>query len=322
MTSDRAVVVATLLSGMVLLISMAVILLLRQAAARAMVLRVQTVTGIGPTEPGAARNVAPNGMVDILRRLGDRIRNSKALYSEADIAAIESMLVAGGFKARQVLPIALGAKLAFFILAVFGAILFGVVEHLPFSQRVLAVALALPVGLMGPEFVLRMLRRPYVRSVRRGVSDALDLLVVCTEAGMGLESALQEVTREMRHSNPAIASTLATLLDELRVLPDRREAFQNFGRRSGVEGIRRMATILGQTLQYGTPLGQALRAMANELRRERMVRLETKAVRLPALLVFPLIAFILPSLFVALMGPTMLRLLDLLTAAGSGHLGH
>ena len=319
MTSDRAAVVAALLSGMVLLVSIAVVMLLRQAAARAQFLRVQTVTGIGPTDPGVARNAPSIGMVGILRRLGERLRNSKGLYSETDIAAIERMLVASGFKARQLLPIVLGAKAAFLILAVFGAILYGLVGHLTFAQRALAIALALPVGIMGPEIVLRMLRRPYVRSLERGVSDALDLLVVCTEAGMGLESALQEVTREMRYSNPAIATTLATLLDELRVLPDRREAFQNFGRRSGVEGIRRMATILGQTLQYGTPLGHALRAMANELRRERMVRLEAKAVRLPALLVFPLIAFILPSLFVSLMGPTMLRLLDLLHAAGSGH---
>ena len=79
-----------------------------------------------------------------------------------------------------------------------------------------------------------------------------------------------------------MATALATLVDELRVLPDRRQAFANFGERSGVEGLRRMAAIIGQTLQYGTPLGQALRAVAGELRRERMTRLEAKAVRLPA----------------------------------------
>jgi tight adherence protein C len=258
-----------------------------------------------------------NGVTGFLRRVGEWMRGSKGLYSQADIAALEGMLVAAGFKAKQVLPILLGAKVAFLVLVVLGAILFGVIEHWAVALRLLAIGGGCVVGLMGPELALRLIRRPYVNAVRRGVADALDLLVVCTEAGMGLESGLQEVTRQMRTSNPAIAATLGTLLDELRVLPDRREAFQNFGRRSGVEGIRRMATVLAQAMQYGTPLGQSLRVMANELRRERMIELEAKAIRLPALLVFPLIGFILPSLFVALMGPTMLRLIDMLRAAAT-----
>jgi len=103
---------------------------------------------------------------------------------------------------------------------------------------------------------------------------------------------------------------LSTLLDELRVLPDRREAFANFGRRSGVEAIRRLATMLGQTLNYGTPLADALRAVSADLRRERMLALEAKCARLPALLVLPLIIFIMPALFIVLAGSPVLRLLD------------
>ncbi len=162
------------------------------------------------------------------------------------------------------------------------------------------------------------MRRPYVKALQRGIADALDLLVVCAEAGMGLESAIEQVAREMRGSNRAMSSALSTLLDELKVLPDRREALTNFGKRSGVEGLRKTSAILAQTLQYGTPLGQALRAVANELRRDRAVRFEEKAVRLPALLVFPLILFILPCLFIVMGASAMMRVFDVLHTISPG----
>jgi tight adherence protein C len=97
------------------------------------------------------------------------------------------------------------------------------------------------------------------------------------------------------------------------MLPDRRKAFANFGNRSGVEGLQRLAAMLGQALQYGTPLSQALRGVANELRHERMNKLEEKAVRLPALLIFPLIFFIMPSLYIVLLGTSFLQLYDALS---------
>ena len=98
------------------------------------------------------------------------------------------------------------------------------------------------------------------------------------------------------------------------MLPDRRQAIMNLGLRSGADGLKRLAAILAQTMQFGTPLTQGLRAVAAELRRERMTALEAKAARLPALLVLPMILFIMPCLFVVLMGPSMLRLMDALSA--------
>jgi len=105
----------------------------------------------------------------------------------------------------------------------------------------------------------------------------------------------------------------------MRVLPDRRDAFRNFADRSGVEGARRVATMLGQSMQYGTPISRALRTVVVDLRRERMVALEAKAVRLPVLLVLPLILFIMPSLFIVLVGPAMLHLMGSLHAAIMTH---
>ena len=163
-----------------------------------------------------------------------------------------------------------------------------------------------------------LLRRRYMAALRRGIPDALDLLVVCSEAGMALESALEHVSVEIQHSNPPVAVALAKLLDELLVLPDRREAFRNFGDRTGIEGAKRLATMLGQAMQYGTPLSQVLRTIAVDLRRERINALETKAARLPVLLVMPLILFIMPSMFIVLAGPAMLQLATTLHVLAHG----
>ena len=129
---------------------------------------------------------------------------------------------------------------------------------------------------------------------------------------MGLESALEHVSREMRHSNVPMALALGRLLDDMRVLPDRREAFRNFAEGTGVQGARRVATMLSQSMKYGTPLSQALRSVATDLRRERMISLEAKAAKLPAMLTLPLIVFIMPTLFIVLIGPAILHLGDIM----------
>jgi tight adherence protein C len=180
------------------------------------------------------------------------------------------------------------------------------------SHKLIIVFLALPLGLMGPDWIIAFLRRPYLAALRRGVPDALDLLVVCSEAGMGLESALEHVSHEIGYSNPAMSLALGNMLSDMRVLPDRRDAFRNFADRTGVEGARRVSSMLAQSVRYGTPLSQALRAVALDLRRERMVALEARAVRLPVLLTLPLILFVMPTLIIVLTGPAILHLMDTL----------
>jgi tight adherence protein C len=173
----------------------------------------------------------------------------------------------------------------------------------------MVVAMALVLGVLGPNWVLRFMRGPYLKTLRKGLPDALDLMVVCGEAGLGLESAVNRVAHELEHSNPAVAREFATLSHELRMLPDRRDALARMGERTGLEGYRRLGATLSQALRYGTPLTQALRVLAAEMRQERMVAMEEKAARLPALLVMPLILFIMPSLFIVLVGPSALQLM-------------
>lgn len=308
MTPDR-LLAAWLVGGAGACALAAALLLLREARAREVETHVLAVASGRSTSAlswrlGTARNV--------VRAIGDRVITGTRLYSKKDIALLRDMIAASGRDPRHTLPLLLGGKLVLTLVCPLLAFMYGDMVPVSAMTRLALIAASVPVGMMIPEAVLRWLRRSHAAALDRGVIDALDLLVVCCEAGLALESALDRVSQEMRLANPAIAAALDSLLNELRVLPDRRDALANFARRAGVESLRRLATVLAQTLQYGTPLGQALRAIGSELRRERMIRLEERAAKLPAKLVLPLILFILPCLIIVLVGSSFLRLLDTL----------
>jgi tight adherence protein C len=311
MNQDHLLLVYGLMAGLILFVALAAVMLWREARLQDLEARVlQAATGSAGAERPNQNAPLLGRLVRMLHDLGERIRRGGRLYSQEDLAGIEGAIAAAGLNPKRVLPVVLGGKVALMVLLPLSAILYTIVADASLQTRVVSIIGAAAAGMMGPDWVLNMLRRPYVKALRRGVADALDLMVVCTEAGMGLESALEQVAREMRHSNPPMATALTGLLDELKVLPDRRQAFENFGKRSGVDGLQRLATMLAQSMQYGTPLSQALRAIATELRHERTLRLEEKAAKLPAKLVLPLIVFILPSLFIVLVGSAFLRLFD------------
>lgn len=301
----------------VLVLGGASVLMLRDTAVKGLEERVVAAThGRAARDPMAA--VPLVGLRRLLHWIGRTIRGNTKLYSERDILVLEGMIAGGGMNPATVLPVVLGIKAVLMVAIPVLALVYANAMDYPIGKQFITLCIALPIGVLGPEWVLTWLRRPYLAALRRGIPDALDLLVVCTEAGMGLESSLQHVSTEIRHSNPAVSVALAKLLDELLVLPDRREAFRNFGDRTGIDGARRLATMLGQSMQYGTPLSQVLRTVAVDLRRERMTALETKAARLPVLLVMPLILFIMPSMFIVLAGPAMMKLTDTLHAVARG----
>ncbi len=150
--------------------------------------------------------------------------------------------------------------------------------------------------------------------IERQVPDALDLLVVCTEAGLSLDSAIQRIGKELGFTAPELAFELSVTSAELSLLPDRRTAIANLAKRTGSPSLRVLTTALVQTERYGTPIAQALRILSNEMRDQRMLRAEAKAARLPAIMTIPLIVFILPTLFVVIIGPALLQIYDILLA--------
>jgi tight adherence protein C len=248
----------------------------------------------------------------MLHAVGAWVMRGGKLYSSKDLVGLETMIAVSGYNPRRVLPVVVGGKVMLTILIPAIAAAWCYIANVTPKTRIEVIGAAIPLALLAPEWILSAIRRPYANALSRGVIDALDLLIVCSEAGLGLESAIERVARELRFANRPTAMALDGLLDELRVLPDRRDAFANFARRTGVDGMQRLATMLAQSQQYGTPLGQALRSVAADLRRDRLVAMEARAAKLPAKLVMPLILFVMPCLIIILVGSAFLRLFDFL----------
>lgn len=251
-----------------------------------------------------------------LLRLIDLSGLVRFLASPQDRVQIERGLAPFGVPTAAAAPLLVVVKLVFLLGAPAGALAWHELSGREGSALATGL-LGLAAGVMAPNLLLGQLRKRRIATLNRGLADALDLLVVCAEAGLGLESAIDRVAADMRRSNPAMAMEFAVLAQEMRLLPDRSAAMERFAERAEVDGLKRLAATLSQALRYGTPLGQALRALAADERNQRMIRLEEKAARLPALLVLPLIMFILPPLFIVLVGPAMIQLLDSLGAIAS-----
>jgi len=147
-------------------------------------------------------------------------------------------------------------------------------------------------------------------AIRKGLPDALDLLVICAEAGLTVDAAFSRVARELGKAYPELGDEFALTSIELGFLTDRRAAFENLANRIDLDAIRGVVTTMIQTEKYGTPLASALRVLAAEFRNERMMRAEEKAARLPAIMTVPLILFILPTLFVVILGPAACAMSD------------
>ena len=201
------------------------------------------------------------------------------------------------------LPFAFGAAAAF---AIYGI---GIIDVPPLFQLMLAM-LCVVIGAYVPEAFVKNAIQKRRKLIQKGLPDTLDLLVICAEAGLALDAALTRVSREMERSCPEVADEFGLTAVELGFLPDRKQALKNLIKRVQLPSIRGVVNTLMQTEKYGTPLSQALRVLATEYRNERMLKAEEKATKLPALLTLPLIVFIMPTLFIVLLGPAILRAID------------
>ena len=166
------------------------------------------------------------------------------------------------------------------------------------------------IGFFAPIVYLRNAAAKRAKNIKLALPDGLDLMVICAEAGLSLDATLARVSRELGHGNSELAEELAMTAAELTFLPERRMAFDNLNARTNSDGIRAVVNTLQQTAKFGTPLAHSLRILSAEMRQARMTRAEEKAARLPALLTVPMILFILPTLFIVLLGPAALGIID------------
>ena len=187
---------------------------------------------------------------------------------------------------------------------------------LPLMARVTATMAAAVIGFYAPNIYLSNVIAKRQQSIMQAFPDALDLLLICVEAGMSIESAIQKVSQEIGGSSIELAEELSLLSAELSYLPERRQAYEGLAKRTNHAGVKSVATAMVQAEQYGTPLGSALRTMAKENRDLRMSAAEKKAAALPAKLTVPMILFFLPVLFVVILGPAIINIQDTMKASG------
>jgi tight adherence protein C len=208
--------------------------------------------------------------------------------------------------ARMILPLVIGS------VTIVGVYLLDWFPDWSSFKKYGVVATSLIGSYKAPDIWLKNKIQKRTHAIRKGLPDALDLLVICAEAGLTVDAAFNRVAKELGKAYPELGDEFALTSIELGFLTDRRSAFENLATRIDLDSIRGVVTTMIQTEKYGTPLASALRVLSAEFRNERMMRAEEKAARLPAIMTVPLILFILPVLFVVILGPAACDISDTL----------
>lgn len=310
--------VATLLSGMA---AMAVMFAIYMAttvrdpmAKRVKALndrREQLKAGISAsTSKRRAKLVRQNQTTDRIRAL----LSSMKVLQDSQVKAAQIKLMQAGIRKKEyavavifgrlVLPIVFGGLMVFWVYGTHG---FDTWSPL---KRYGLVAATFILAYKAPDLYLKNKISKRTAAIRKGLPDALDLLVICAEAGLTVDAAFHRVARELGRGYPELGDEFTLTAIELGFLSERRQAFENLAQRVDLEAIKGVVTTMVQTEKYGTPLASALRVLSAEFRNERMMRAEEKAARLPAIMTVPLILFILPTLFVVILGPAACSIAD------------
>jgi len=208
----------------------------------------------------------------------------------------------------------LGSKILFLILGVGAGYTLVMTQpyflHTAFSIKGILLCLMAFIGWIAPNLYLKNVIKSRVDLIEKQFPDALDLMIICMQAGLGLNRAVDRVAKEMVLFGKEISNELALTGIELEIMLDRRQALQNLYRRVPSPVIRNFSTTVLQSIQQGTPALQSLDVLSKDIREVRMQKAETKAAKLPSLLVIPLVLFVMPNIFIVLLGPVIVRLLN------------
>ncbi|HTQ69982.1 MAG TPA: type II secretion system F family protein [Acidocella sp.] len=258
----------------------------------------------------AVEEVKPEGapLLRLVSSFGLFIARS-GLLSRKTLQEMTATLEGAGFRGGKGLGLFIGAK----ILLLFATPAFLYFSLKNFMPGSLGLCLKLGGGAVGgmllPEMIATNIRKRHLEQVERGVPDALDMLVICADAGLALEAGIARVAQEIQMLNPDLAQELTQTSRELQIGADMRSVMNALGQRTNLEVLKRLATTLAQSLQFGTPLTQALRSLSAELRAEALIRFEDRAGKLPTLMTLPMILFILPCVFLIVGGPAVINVM-------------
>jgi tight adherence protein C len=241
---------------------------------------------------------------DIVKRLGTLIP-----VSPKDVTTMQRRLIRAGIRNPNALKILYGAK------ALFGVLLPALVTLSVFNastdqtNKFAAILAAVALGFFGPNEYVRMKAKRRQKQIHRGLANALDLMVVCVESGLGLDQAILQVAKELEHAHPEITEEFAIVSLELKAGKRRAEALRNLADRTAVDDLKKLVAVLIQADRFGTGVAQSLRAHSDYMRVQARQIAEEKAAKLGVKLVFPIFFCILPSLFVVTVGPVVMKIM-------------
>lgn len=309
------------IAGLAALFVLLVYMALAQAAARrsrrnAVMARMNPDAGPGAQDLRATGTWLKAAFSQAAASLGEKISPKKS--EETSKQRLD--LIRAGYRGQNAVSLFWGIKagmaMVFFGLAVLAANTVG--ERLDDNQR-LAIMLGAPtLGLYLPSLLLARRIAKRQTAVAHAMPDALDLLVVCVEAGMGLDAAITRVCREIAVPHPIFSNELKVLTQELKAGKLRREALKNLGRRVGLEDLNSLTAMLIQSDMFGTSVATTLRIYSDAMRTKRFQKAEEMAAKLPVKLLFPLVFFILPPLFIVIIGPGAIRMMGMFSTMGGG----
>ena len=275
----------------------------------------------GVVKANARKRTSLVRRTDSTDRVKEALANMKVLQ-QSQLEVIQQKLAWAGYRNKELAVYVIGARAVLPIVA--GILAFLIIYALNFfpewgsMKRLFALSAAVGLGYKAPEIYLKNKAGKRTDLVRKGLPDALDLLVICAEAGLTVDAAFNRVAKELGRAYPELGDEFALTAIELSFLNERKMAFDNLAYRVNLDSVKGVVTTMVQTERYGTPLASALRVLSAEFRNERMMRAEEKAARLPAIMTVPLILFILPTLFIVILGPAACSISDAFAGGGPG----
>ena len=239
---------------------------------------------------------------DVLTKIGNSIP-----ASPTDTGILQKRLLAAGIRSQSALKVLYGAKGAF--AAIFTMLSVGVLFgfELQGEMTIFQIGAAGFIGWTGPNVVLNRMAVKRQKLIKKGLPNALDMLVICVESGLGLDQALMQVSKELQTAHVEISDELAVMNLEMRHGKRRSESLHNFGERTNVDEVKKMVSVLIQADRFGTSISQTLRSFSDYMRVQMRQEVEEKAAKIGVKLVFPIFFFILPSLFVVTVGPIIVK---------------
>jgi len=272
--------------------------------------REQLKAGITASTKRRAKLVTKNETTDRIKSILSGLK----VLQDSQVKAAQIKLMQAGIRSKEyavavifgrlVLPIVLGGLMLYLV---YGTDMFAEYSAI---KRYGIVAGSFILSYKAPDIFLKNKIDKRSNAIRKGLPDALDLLVICAEAGLTVDAAFNRVARELGRAYPELGDEFSLTAIELGFLSERRQAFENLAMRVKLDALKGVVTTMVQTEKYGTPLASALRVLSAEFRNERMMRAEEKAARLPAIMTVPLILFILPVLFIVILGPAACSISD------------